>query len=204
MIIKCPKCQSRYKIDDKLIADEGANMKCANCEKEFFVRKKEKETASPQVPEQTTQIDETIPDVSGETSTVDELLEVEATRTENGENEPVEEITNVEEVDTTQDSALHALKDTEVGDALQEESAVVPEVPQDEPSSDDLDTIINQKMVKEPTPVEPPDPEPAETPAVESFDQNDIDALMAANAPKEEPAEAPVESFDQNDIDALM
>ncbi|VAX20679.1 hypothetical protein MNBD_NITROSPINAE01-1316, partial [hydrothermal vent metagenome] len=50
-----------------------------------------------------------------------------------------------------------------------------------------------------------PKEEPAETPAVESFDQNDIDALLAANAPKEEPAETPaVESFDQNDIDALL
>lgn len=37
MLIECPSCASRYVIDAAKIGDEGRNVRCASCQKEWFV-----------------------------------------------------------------------------------------------------------------------------------------------------------------------
>ncbi len=41
MIFHCPKCRSKYKIDDDIITEKGINVKCHKCGNIFFVKKKE-------------------------------------------------------------------------------------------------------------------------------------------------------------------
>ncbi|MBF0634602.1 MAG: zinc-ribbon domain-containing protein, partial [Nitrospinae bacterium] len=46
MVIKCPRCSSRYKIDGAGVADEGTYARCRKCENVFFVRKRSHEEVS--------------------------------------------------------------------------------------------------------------------------------------------------------------
>lgn len=46
MIIQCPKCLTKFKIDDTKVKDEGTKVRCSRC-KEVFVVTKEPEAATP-------------------------------------------------------------------------------------------------------------------------------------------------------------
>jgi predicted Zn finger-like uncharacterized protein len=46
MVIKCPRCSSRYKIDATGLPDEGTYARCRKCENVFFVRKRSREEVS--------------------------------------------------------------------------------------------------------------------------------------------------------------
>ena len=46
MVIKCPRCSSRYKIDAAGVPDEGTYARCRKCENVFFVRKRSREEVS--------------------------------------------------------------------------------------------------------------------------------------------------------------
>ena len=46
MVIKCPRCSSRYKIDAAGLPDEGTYARCRKCENVFFVRKRSREEVS--------------------------------------------------------------------------------------------------------------------------------------------------------------
>lgn len=49
MIIQCPKCLTKFKLDDSKVTDEGTRVRCAKC-KEVFVVKKEVTTPPPPPP----------------------------------------------------------------------------------------------------------------------------------------------------------
>jgi len=50
MIIQCPECGKKYKIDPEKIPDKGAKITCPNCKHSFLVRKKkEKEEPKPEI-----------------------------------------------------------------------------------------------------------------------------------------------------------
>ena len=38
MKAQCPKCNAIYKVDEKKLPDEGANVICQKCQKHFFIR----------------------------------------------------------------------------------------------------------------------------------------------------------------------
>jgi predicted Zn finger-like uncharacterized protein len=46
MVIKCPRCSSRYKIDAAGLPEEGTYARCRKCENVFFVRKRSSEEVS--------------------------------------------------------------------------------------------------------------------------------------------------------------
>ena len=50
MIIQCPECGKKYKIDPEKIPEKGAKITCPNCQHSFLVRKKkEKEEPKPEI-----------------------------------------------------------------------------------------------------------------------------------------------------------
>lgn len=50
MIIQCPKCLAKFKLDDSKVKDEGTKVRCAKC-KEVFVVTKEEKTPPPPPPQ---------------------------------------------------------------------------------------------------------------------------------------------------------
>ncbi|GEM_PF-3366815 len=50
MVVQCPKCEKKYKVDSSKITEKGAKIKCANCGHTFVVRKKSEEEKEDFVP----------------------------------------------------------------------------------------------------------------------------------------------------------
>ena len=46
MVIQCPECGKKYKIDPDKVPDKGAKISCPGCGHNFVVKKKEKEAAA--------------------------------------------------------------------------------------------------------------------------------------------------------------
>src|SRR4030065_552298 len=47
MIIQCPKCLTKFKMDDSKVKDEGTKVRCAKCKKVFVVTKEEPSPPAP-------------------------------------------------------------------------------------------------------------------------------------------------------------
>lgn len=47
MIIQCPKCLAKFKLDDSKVKDEGTKVRCAKCKEVFVVTKEEKAPPPP-------------------------------------------------------------------------------------------------------------------------------------------------------------
>lgn len=70
MIIQCPKCLTKFKLDDSKVKDEGTKVRCAKC-KEVFVVTKEKTPllpppAQPVIPVGKEEFDFSFGDTTGE------------------------------------------------------------------------------------------------------------------------------------------
>lgn len=51
MIIQCPKCLAKFKLDDSKIKDEGSKVRCAKCKEVFLVTKEEPAPLPPPPPQ---------------------------------------------------------------------------------------------------------------------------------------------------------
>ena len=50
MIIQCPKCLTKFKMDDSKVKDEGTKVRCAKCKEVFVVTKEEPSLLHPPGP----------------------------------------------------------------------------------------------------------------------------------------------------------
>ncbi|MBI5816578.1 MAG: zinc-ribbon domain-containing protein [Nitrospinae bacterium] len=202
MIIKCPRCASRYKIDASSVSEEGQFAKCAKCENVFFIRKRPDEEIArlkerkegKKAPLPTPQVEEKRPAaVTAPQEQPAEMIEP-AMEAEKVSMEPIQAppAERMEEASITADETptehFNIPTKTE-GPALEKSSGEEIVI-----QSDDIAALIAANAPK----AEPVKEEPAEV------SQDDIAALIAANAPQPEPVKEESAGVSQDDIAALI
>jgi len=208
MKIKCPNCSSSYKIDSSKLSTKGAYAKCSKCANIFFVRKKtESEVAEARKKLESKKREQakavTTAQKTTEIKDNDAVAEIQSDpglpETESADQQAVEQQIDENEIsraEVAQDEEAPDGAEKEARDVTSEESSQI--VPETTLGTGEEAQSIAQTRTVEQAPIEH-----------ESADsQDDIDALLAANAPPKEPeppATAEPESADsQDDIDALL
>ncbi|MBI4666505.1 MAG: zinc-ribbon domain-containing protein [Nitrospinae bacterium] len=214
MIVKCPRCSARYKIDAQTIPDEGMYAKCAKCENVFFARKRSDEevarlrekrrkgpelhtpTATPEPTRKESRVTapEPVPAESGVAPQSARETDYQSTGLEETEREVSPNAPEMEAISASEEPVSPLSQDAI--EALMSASTPKPEPAKPEPAGplgqDDIAAILAANA---------PKPEPVkETPSSGVMSQDDIEALLSANAPKPEPAGP----LGQDDIAAIL
>ncbi len=217
MVIKCPRCSSRYKIDAAGLPEEGTYARCHKCENVFFVRKRSREEVSrirksmrkrddggvrPPAARGTPRLAEPVTAttkgaVGGETgfSAQPEIAAVPET--------PAQEIGFDERIETGE-------SDTGEPDIESLLEAYAPESPETEDTPEPMSGSVADAFAGESVPAQMEqkpaavEPEDVEEPPL-NLSPDDIEALLAANSPvNRTKADEPTSLPAQDEIDNLL
>lgn len=200
MIVKCPRCAKKYRIGDAALPDEGAYLRCSNCENIFFTRRRTPEEAA----------------------RLEAGREAGAKKTEpvffgGADDEPPREESSGEDGEPAEEAEPAALEEAEAehGNSVGEEnSPEAAEKTQNIAARNDIDKIFAQARVENELEDEPAPPDETEEPqpsakAPETAEPPDQAEQAAVDAALEEvmaAGETPGEqsASSQDDIDALL